>query len=205
MKLKNLAARQLGRTTHRIPARLLTLLLAPMLSLVLLTSAMAEGFDILSAKARFDHSQLRVDAQLGLELSPEVEEAVNKGIPVTILVNLLLYKVRNVMIWDSEIANWQFPYQLQYHALTRHYLLKYPHSDRVEAYPTISEALKALTHFSFESEVISETLPKSKRGYKLAMQVTLDVESLPAPLRVMATVLPSWRLKSSWFEWRMQP
>lgn len=184
---------------------MLALLLAPVLSLVLLTSAMAEEFNILSAKAWFDHSQLRVDAQLDLELSEEVEEAVNKGIPVTILVDLSLYKVRNALIWDSEIANWQFPYQLQYHALTRHYLIKYPHSERVEPYPTISAALKALAGFSFESEVIGETLPASKRGYKLAMQVKLDVESLPAPLRVMARVLPSWRLKSSWFEWRMQP
>lgn len=179
--------------------------LAAVLALLLSAPARAADFSILSAKAWFDHSQLLVDAQLDLELSDEVEEAVNKGIPITIVIDLRLYRVRHALIWDAEIASWEFPYQLQYHALTRQYLVKYPHSERVESYSTINEALQAMADFRFESEVIGATLPKSKRGYKLAMRVALDLDALPAPLRVMATISPSWRLKSPWYEWRMKP
>jgi hypothetical protein len=41
--------------------------------------------------------------------------------------------------------------------------------------------------------------------YRVEMRATLDIESLPLPLRPKAYLSPDWNLSSEWSRWRLRP
>jgi hypothetical protein len=41
--------------------------------------------------------------------------------------------------------------------------------------------------------------------YRGRLRLRLDIEALPAPLRPIAYISPSWRLSSGWYEWVFVP
>ena len=54
------------------------------------------------------------------------------------------------------------------------------------------------------SDIPVSSLSEIKQDeYTLAIRAKLDIEALPAPLRPVAYVSPSWRMSSGWYEWNL--
>lgn len=170
-----------------------------LLSLVPLT-ANARGFSIETANATFSQSALSVTAKFDLELSDAVSEALHNGVSIQLLTTLDLFTQRPY-IWDPRIAQWSFTQQISYHSLTNRYVLTSPQQNEIQSYSSLSDLFNDIEDFSFQSDISSDTLPKSKRGYKLQLRIVLDNTVLPTPLRVMTYVSPAWRLQSDIHEW----
>jgi hypothetical protein len=45
----------------------------------------------------------------------------------------------------------------------------------------------------------------SSLDYQVGIRARLDLESLPAPLRPLAYISPSWRMSSGWYQWTLDP
>lgn len=162
--------------------------------------AQAREFTIHDVQTHFDGNTISVDARIDLSLNEKVLDALHNGIPITVSTVIDMARIRRY-IPDQDIADWQFDYHLSYHSLSDSYLLDTPFTDGVRVFHNLQNALALIGDFHFHSDVITETLPSSKRGYALSLRSFLNIDALPAPLRVIAVVHPAWRLNSKPYRW----
>ena len=152
------------------------------------------------ANATFNQSSLSVDARFDLQLSDAVNEALHNGVSIQLLTTLDLFTSRPY-IWDPRIAQWAFTQQISYHSLTNRYQLSSPQQKESRSYSSLSDLFADIENFSFQSDILGDTLPESKHGYKLQLRIALDNTVLPTPLRVMTYISSAWRLRSDIHEW----
>lgn len=188
-----------GRFSPRGFARLLLILVL----LAVAPQGKADNFTIENAQASFSQNALWVEADFDLQLSEAVDEALHSGVGIQLLTTLDLL-TRRAYIWDKRIARWAFTYQISYHTLTDRYVLNSPQLEGSRSFATLSDLLDDISQFSFQSDIIGDTLPASKHGYKLQLRIGLDHSTLPAPLRVMKYVSPAWNLRSDIYEWTVE-
>jgi hypothetical protein len=160
----------------------------------------AAGFTINEAHASFNQDALSVDAKFELQLSEAVSEALHNGVSIQLLTTLDLFTTRPY-IWDPRIAQWAFTQNIRYHSLTNRYILTSPQYQGSRSYSSLSDLFSDIESFRFQSDILGDTLPASKRGYKLQLRIALDNSVLPAPLRVMTYISPAWKLRSKIYEW----
>ncbi len=174
------------------------------LILLLVTSAScAKEFKITEVNARFTSQSLNVDALFELSLNEVVIDAIHNGIPVTLSTTIELYRPRRFYL-DKRLAEWRFDYTLRYHSLTATYILESPFVTQDPSFSKLQSALQEISRFSFNTEIVEETLPESTRGYYLNLNIGLDIDALPTPLQVVAFASPAWRLKSETYQWFAQ-
>ncbi len=177
--------------------------LACLLVFVLSQAAWSQKFSINQAKALFDQTTLEVNADLDLQLSKPVEEALHNGVSIRLTSQLDLYKSRPY--WrDERLAQWSFNYDISYHSLTDRYVLSRPPLKESQSYSTLTALLRDVENFYFQSDILGDTLPSSQHGYKLQLRILLNKSALPAPLRVITYVKSGWRLKSAVHEWLIE-
>lgn len=149
-------------------------------------------------------ASLELSGRLELGMGAKVEEALNKGIPMDIIIALSLYRKRNI-VWDQTIAHWALTRRISYHALSGQYLvtLDARKPDEIESHTSLREALNSMGALT----EIKLPLPGgtgASDDYYLDLRVNLDIESLPAPLRPVAYTSFAWRLNSGWSTWKVQ-
>jgi len=162
--------------------------------------ANADGFTIEEAHATFNQTALSVDAQFDLQLSEAVTDALHNGVSLQLITTLDLF-TRRPYIWDPRIARWAFTQQIRYHSLTNRYILTSPQQKESRSYSSLDDLFSDIESFSFQSDILGDTLPESKSGYKLQLRIALDNTVLPTPLRVMTYISPAWKLRSDIQEW----
>ena len=93
---------------------------------------------------------------------------------------------------------------MQYHALSGQYLVSAEDQD-VERFPTAQAALAYVGSLNdMQIRLTKKKAIDGKMRYFLKLRVRLDIESLPAPLRPLAYVTPSWHHSSGWTTWAVQ-
>ena len=179
-------------------------------NLTILDTALAD-FKVIKPGAVLASKTMELSGQLRLDLSTRVEEALDKGIPLTIEVEYRLFRIRNI-IWDLQLANWSFTHSIQYHALSRQYLVRGHGLDAssVESFTTLQEALNFMGTLDGLSlplpPQLDETIDtKNNPGYRAQIRARLVIESLPAPLRPVAYTSTDWRLNTGWVSWKITP
>ena len=181
------------------------LLLLGMASLAT-SPAQAAGFQVKSAKPYLHERVLHVNTRLDLVLNPRTEEALSKGIPIDVVIEVNLAKRiwwwRNKVITDHTLRR-----RIQFHALSRQYLVsgRTVH-EPAESFGALSAALAhagALENFTIALTPKKEIEPGARHLLKL--RARLDIEALPMLMRPLAYTLPSWRLSTGWTEWPIAP
>lgn len=168
--------------------------------LFLAQAAHAQEFAIRNAEASFNQTALSVNATFSLKLSEAVDEALHNGVNIQLKTTLDLF-TRRPFAWDKHIAQWAFTQQIRYHALTNRYVLTSPQYKEIRSFSSLKDLFSEIEDFSFQSDIMGETLPESKHGYKLQLRIALDHTNLPAPLRVMTYISSAWKLQSEIHEW----
>ena len=159
--------------------------------------AAAEGFRITAAEVKMVDGVYRVDAQTDFSLSDTALEALRNGVPLVLELNLQVLEQR-AYLWDATVAELVQRYQLSYRALSRQYQVENLNQDDIEVFPSLKSALKYLQTLR-DFPLLDQSLIDPAGQYRLALKASLDIESLPTPLRAMAYVTPDWYLGSPWF------
>ena len=161
-------------------------------------------FEVGAVQARIDRQALYVTGGLELGLSNKVEEALSKGIPLEIVVDISLYRERPVL-WNHKIAAWVLRYKVRYHALSGQYLVsgREQNPDHIESFASLQQALKYTGAIEELSLPINRPLARGAYNYLLELRASLDIERLPAALRPVAYTSPSWHLNSGWTKWKV--
>lgn len=170
------------------------------LGLLLFCAAARADFGVTLVQSEILEDSVRFTAVVDASLNHRVEEALNKGIPIEILVDVALDRHRR-FLWDSEVKTWELRRRIQFHALSEQYVVQ-GFGGGSEGFYSLEGALKYLGAFKDITLVVSQELEPDAE-YRIRLRARLDIESLPAPLRPVAYASTAWRLSSGWKEWKV--
>jgi hypothetical protein len=126
-----------------------------------------------------------------------VEEALNKGVPLTFLIEFQVVSPRRYW-FDDEVVTASTRVMLSYHALSRQYLIN--RESHQQAFSTLHEAKEDLSRVR-DWVVLEKALLKKGEAYNAALRVRLDHSQLPKPLQVEALGSENWEMVSQRYRW----
>lgn len=175
------------------------------LAAVLLATLSARAdFKVTEVSPRIVDQSLSLSGKLDLGLTAKVQEALSKGIPIEVIINIDLFRAR-FLLWDPRLHGWVLRRRISYHALSRQYLVSGHRRDpdAVESFTSLEAALTNMGSLD-DLKFPLDREAQDQGQYYLRVRATLDVDSLPAPLRPVAYTSLSWRLSSGWTSWNVQ-
>ncbi len=186
------------------PSRLRRALLRGFAALALVPAcgvAHADVVPVKSAELRIAEGEVQLSADFDVTLTPALDEALEKGIPLYFTIEFELSRTR--WYWtDEKLAQWSITYRVSYNALTRQYrVASGPLGQHFEA---LEEVQRFIGRVSSRPVARAETLTRGV-GYEAAVRFKLDVNQLPKPFQVNALASRDWQLASDWHRWTFVP
>lgn len=181
---------------HALRAVALAILLAasPLL-------AQAEGISVTSATIEPAEDGWNLEVQFDVQFTQRLEEAVNRGVPLYLVVDFELSRPR--WYWfDEKPVQLSQTYRISYTPLLRQYRL------------TIGTVYQNFTRFEEVTRVLSRLRGwhvaekgalKKDQVYQASVRMRLDTAQLPKPFQLNAIASRDWSLASEWHRWTIIP
>jgi len=159
------------------------------------TAVSAEGIKLKSFELEKVDSDWLLNASFQIELSPGLEDAVQKGVVLYFQTEFDLTRSR--WYWfDEKPVLVQRQTRLSYQPLTQQYRIA--SEGFTFSAKTISEALQAVGSIGGWRVMDNAQLDPS-RAYIAALRMTLDLSKLPKPFQVNALNNRDWNVSSDWY------
>ncbi len=156
------------------------------------------AFKVLHIEAEIENrtsqQELLIVADLSLKFTPEVEEALRKGVIILLRANARIVHDQFIpRVVEDRSRRWR----IQYLPLSRHYRLTDTQTKEQTNWPRLRHALAALRRIEIELPPVA----LDAGSYRLEVRIYLDRRKLPPPLRLPALVSSAWKLESDWYQW----
>ena len=156
--------------------------------------ALAEGIGIRNATVAQVEDGWQVDADFDVQLSAQLEEAINRGVPLYFVVDFEMARPR--WYWfDEKAVSARQTVSISYDVLTRQYNVYMPGSLR-QSWGTLDEAMFMIRRPNRWLFAPKGALEPGKT-YTVTLRMFMDRELLQKPLQVNAFNNADWRLTSS--------
>lgn len=175
------------------------LVLLALLVLLRVTDVQAAGFDVIEASTRLGDGVYRLNAQIEYSFSEPALDALQNGVPLTIEL-LMEVRRRRSWVWDETVYSLVQRFRLEYHALSRQYLVHNLNSGERRNFSTRPAALRFMGQIH-EFPLLDRSLLAPDRRYEGALRAQLALDTLPTPLRLFAYLSEDWQLTSEWYTW----
>ena len=163
--------------------------------------ARAEGINITSVELERADNDWLLNATFKIELSPGLEDAVQKGVVLYFQTEFELTRSR--WYWfDEKPALAQRQTRLSYQPLTQQYRIA--SEGFTFSAKTISEALQAVGSIGGWRVIDNNQIDPSK-PYTAGLRMTLDLSKLPKPFQVNALNNRDWNVSSDWLRFPFLP
>lgn len=178
-------------------------LLAMLLILVSMHAHASEdgAFRIRTGTISLHNGVYYLNARVDYRLSHAAREALDNGVPLYVDLEIKVIRPR-WWWWDEVVAELTQRYRLQYHALSQRYVLTAINSGESRSFHHLRAMLAELGKIQ-DLPVIDAELLDSEQHYLVRARVSLDLDSLPRPLRTVIYLSPQWRLISDWHQWQL--
>lgn len=165
--------------------------------------AMTEGIFVKSAELARVGGRYYLDANFEVGLTPTLEDALNKGLPLHFVVEFELIYPRwyTAYLWNKSVAELEQQARLSYNALTRQYRLSF--GALHQNFDALNDALALLGRMRPRVVVEADALDEGK-VYEAAIRMRLDTSQLPKPFQINALASRDWNLSSEWFRWTIR-
>jgi hypothetical protein len=90
---------------------------------------------------------------------------------------------------------------LQYHALSQSYQVKDLNDGTQGNYRRLDDALQAAG--KIRKLLLTDQSLDRESDYSIRLRGSLDVESLPTPVQLLAYVSTEWSMVSEWYKWSL--
>jgi len=170
------------------------ILLGLMVLSIFSTAVSAEGIKIKSFELEKVDNDWLLNATFQIELSPGLEDAVQKGVVLYFQTDFELSRSR--WYWfDERPVVAQRQARLSYQPLTQQYRI----ASEGFSFPakTISEALQAIGSIG-GWRVIDGNQMDPNKSYRASLHMALDLSKLPKPFQVNALNNREWNVSSDW-------
>ena len=182
----------------------LRLSLALGLLLVLISSAMAKDpFRVEQVQTRLEDGVYYLNASIDHRFSDEALEALDNGVPLTIVTHIQVRRAKS-WLWEDSLLDLQLRHAIRYKPLSDRYEVYRLPGDRGRAFETREAAIRALGTFT-DLPLLNQDKLEPEQAYEVQIQVALDIEELPLPLRPQAYLTRAWKLSSKWSKWPLTP
>lgn len=175
--------------------------MAGLLCLALLQAAVAGDIEITAVEPEIRDGVHLINLDARIPLSDDMQEAVQSGVPLRFVFDLQLLKRRR-LLWDSRILAQRRAFRLERHALAGKYVVLDEQSGNRQVLSSLEDAVEALGQIR---EVAVASVSRIPEGARIRIRIKLDIEGLPAPMRPIAYLSPSWYLGSGWYSWEVEP
>lgn len=159
--------------------------------------AASSNLTVKSAEMIEVEDNYEINALFDLSLAKEIEEALNKGVSLTFLIEFQLTSLRKYW-FDSVVASEHTKVTLSYHALSKQYLIN--RDNQQQSFVTLAEAKSELGIIS-DWPVLKKKVLNKDDTYKATLLVRLDKSRLLKPLQVDAISSEIWNIRSQPYSW----
>ena len=164
-------------------------------------AASAEGIKLKTADLERVDNDWLLNATFKIELTPGLEDAVQKGIVLYFQTEFELTRSR--WYWfDEKPALAQRQTRLSYQPITQQYRIA--SEGFTFSAKSISEALQAVGSVGGWRVIDNSQLDPSKL-YTASLRMTLDLSKLPKPFQVNALNNREWNVSSEWYRFPLSP
>ena len=165
----------------------------------------ADDYGIFIREARLDKrgDLTFLSADVDYRFSPAAIDALEHGIALTLILELTVSRERAYW-FDETVITERRNIELRYHPLAKSFQIADLDSGAVQSFASFSAVTDTLSRIRGWPIQNAESLD-SHQTYLARLELTLDVESLPLPLRAEAYIDPNWRLSHPPLEWRLTP
>jgi hypothetical protein len=179
-------------------------LLLALVSLCFLTlPILASDAQIRDVRTLLSDGVYRLGARIDFSLNDTLQQALQNGVPLVLELRIEVIRERD-WLWAERAAQLRQRFGLQFHALTRRYLVDNYSTDVQYSFLELEEALDYIGNI-YDLPLIDANLLKPQYTYWVRMRADLDIESLPTPVRLWAYLGSDWSLQSDWHQWPLQP
>jgi hypothetical protein len=161
----------------------------------------ADRIDVKKATLDAAEDGYVLEAGFEIDLTPPLEDALNKGVPLYFTFEFELIRPR--WYWFNErIAGARQQYRLSYNALTRQYrvAVRTLHQN----FATLGEALEFMSRVRLREIAEPGALARGYT-YTAAVRLRLDTSQLPRPFQITAIGSRDWSIGSDWHRWTISP
>ena len=168
---------------------------------LLAPAAHAQNIELREARVEYHDGGFELNASFDFELSPALEDALHKGIPLYFAVDFQLSRPR--WYWfDEKPVNASRSVRLTFHPLTRQYRvstggLQLPFTRLKGALDFIRQVRGWRV---FDRDDVKLGVP-----YQAEVRMRLDLSQLPKPFQVNAVNTRDWNLSSDWRRFTYTP
>ena len=142
-----------------------------------------------------------LDGQFSITLSSGAEEALENGVPLVFELQVQLVRTHR-WLWDTVKVELTQTRQIQYHDLSRSFVVKDINTGTQRNFRRLSDAMNAAG--ALEDLLLTNgQLIENGGDYKIRLRGSLDIESLPTPVRLIAYVSSAWDMSSEWYIWSL--
>ena len=176
------------------------------LSAVLLAAAtapLAATLEVVDVETSESNRMLVAAAELDIAFSQGMVDALQSGVRLTIDIDLEVF--RPVRYWlDDVVTHVRHTYAIELHALSARFVVTDTARAQQWTFPSLDDVVTFLKNPPAMPFAEADVM-RGEQSYAGRLRARLDVESLPAPLRPVAYLSPSWWMASDWVEWPIDP
>jgi hypothetical protein len=160
------------------------------------------SIEIKHAGGEFVEENYLVSANFKYHLGEEIQEALDHGIALQIDIHLYA-KEQRMWIWDTTIKSSTISFRLEHHPLSGHYQVTNLENYHRKHFQNLQSALDYIGLIKNYTLFKRSELQTDKK-YLARIRAQLNIQNLPAPLRLLAYVSSQWSLSCPWHEWIIQ-
>ena len=169
---------------------------------VLLLAKTSNVIEIKNVNASFVDQKYQVNADFKYVLGDEIQEALNHGIGLQIDIQINAKQQRE-WLWNTTIKSSTISYLLKHHPLSGHYQITNLGNHRKKHFQNLQSALDYISSIKNYNLLDQDNLNPDKI-YIAGIRAKLNIQNLPAPLRLLAYISSDWQLNCPWHEWKIK-
>lgn len=161
----------------------------------------ADSIPVRGASLGIADGEVLLSADFDFALTPTLQEALDKGIPLYFTIEFELTRAR--FLWFSEkVAQWSITYRVSYSSLTQQY--RVASGPLGQVFDSLGDVQRFIGRVASRPVLRADELVKGTR-YDAAIRERLDVNELPKPFQVNALASHEWQLSSDWHRFTFTP
>ena len=163
--------------------------------------ALADGIAVKTASLDLVDESWQLSADFDITFSPRLEEAVNRGVPLYLVVDFEVARPRWYWLDDKPIQS-SITYKVSYTPLLRQYRLSV--GNQYQNFTRLDEVTRVLSRLRNLQVAKAGAFAKGV-DYQAGIRMRLDTAQLPKPFQLDALASRDWSLASDWYRWNVTP
>ena len=163
--------------------------------------AQAQSATITTARLEVTEDGYQLNADIELQLTAGMQEAIRKGVPLYFIAEFQLTRARWYWL-DQSVISATRDRRISYAPLTDQYRIAVSGiSQNVSSFEEVRRALSRIRSWT----VAEKGQLKSGEKFEAALRFRLDTSQLPKPFQLNVITSKEWSLSSEWYRWSVTP